>query len=161
MQLKNKNKKDESGKTNTISSFDLFDFNLIDDDSYFDINVSDFEEISYSDDFQNMLIPKNDKKNESISNNFESSKRTKKIVEKIELTKNGKNFRDIFDFHLNDRHKKISKKKVIIMYNKVYEKLNLPAMTREEKRSINKFFNHYGNRGVEIVKAIKESIKKE
>lgn len=174
MQHKDKSPKGFPNRDNSFFSYNSSDFDEMEIDPYYinydsdyESTFSNFNHVITNSDNQNqstsnqqIQIHNDGMKRSSTSNAFgPTKKKVKKIVEKIELTANGKNFREIFDFHLNDKHKKIPKKKVIAMYNKVCGKLNLPYMSREEKRSINKFFNNYGYKGVEIVKAIKESIQ--
>ena len=87
--------------------------------------------------------------------NEKPRKKTKKVENNVILTKKGKEFRKLLDYKMSGNLLWRTPKTVIIkLHNTICQNIGLPEMSRNEKRSINNYFNKYAESGVQIVNEI-------
>lgn len=137
----------------------------LNESEFFDID--DFDDEEFTNDDRNgpsseVSAPLVNQGNEKESKEVEKKTKKKSSYRKSKtrLTEDGKDFRDMFDYRLEKDHRKIPKPVVKMLFNLVCEDLHFPKMSREDERSINKFFNNYARFKIEIINAIVKYIEK-
>ncbi|KAK8853749.1 hypothetical protein M9Y10_016292 [Tritrichomonas musculus] len=90
--------------------------------------------------------------------NVEKTIKKRKPREKIALTPQGENFRNKYYYFLTRGTKKIARKELILQnHARIHEKYpGIRSVTREESRSIGKYFNSFAPLEYFILKALQE-----
>ena len=162
----NANPGQSSSNPNSFLSLKEFDGSMncydLNESEFFDIDAFDDEEFTNDDRSSEASAPLVNQDEEKESKEVEKKTKKKSSYRKsqIRLTEDGKDFRDMFDYRLEKDHRKIPKPVVKMLFNLVCEDLHFPKMSREDERSINKFFNNYARFKIEIINAIVKYIEK-